>query len=444
MKRIIVWACLSTIRIFYKRIRVAGLEHVPKDGPLLVVANHPNGLMDPGVVRVGLGVEVGFLAKSTLFDNPVGKLTMDAFQAIPVFRAQDGNDTSKNNETFALCQERLKSGGSLVIFPEGVSHSDTRMKRLKTGAARIALQTQDSAPDLNLYILPVGLFYEAKEIFRSQVSLAVGEPIRVKDYLESFHAEGFAAASALTEEIGHAFGGLVLQAESAEVWDGLVAVARWTDPVAAADLAVAQHRAQELSLAYRKLVVQEPLRAEALTERVQAFAHLLRTIGVEDPWDVESPKAGLSGFLWLFSLLMWLPFATFGVLTSWPFYRALGPIAHALAGKERDLVSTMKAILGLVLLPVIWLVEAVVAGWFLGWAWTPLLLIAIPACGYVALRFGESVAARREVFKAYWLASTRASRVAEIRRRRQELTAEVEAELKELLIQDVDAERAAP
>ena len=224
----------------------------------MVVANHPNGLLDPGLVWLGLNLKVGFLAKSTLFDNPVGKVTMEAFGAIPVYRAQDGNDTSLNDKTFELCIERFGAGGSIVIFPEGVSHSDSKMRRLKTGAARIALQSADAHPDVDLMILPVGLFYEAKEVFRSRVSLAVGEPIRVNDYLEAFRAEGFEAATELTKQIDEAFGGLVLQADTTEIWDGLVAVARWTDEVAAYDVEVARARAQELSQAYQRMLAADP------------------------------------------------------------------------------------------------------------------------------------------------------------------------------------------
>ena len=37
--RALVW-------IFFRRVEVRGREHVPRDGPILVAANHPNMLMD--------------------------------------------------------------------------------------------------------------------------------------------------------------------------------------------------------------------------------------------------------------------------------------------------------------------------------------------------------------------------------------------------------------
>jgi len=429
MKPLIQWACLRTVQIFYKRIQVTGRNFVPHQGPIMVVANHPNGLLDPGLVWLGLNLKVGFLAKSTLFDNPVGKVTMEAFGAIPVYRSQDDNDTSLNDKTFELCIERFGAGGSIVIFPEGVSHSDSKMRRLKTGAARIALQSADAHPDVDLMILPVGLFYEAKEVFRSRVSLAVGEPIRVNDYLEAFRAEGFEAATELTKQIDEAFGGLVLQADTTEIWDGLVAVARWTDEVAAYDVEVARARAQELSQAYQRMLAADPEHAESLIDEVQSFAHLLRSIGVDDPWDVEPPTSVNRLFLGALTLALWSPAALVGVLSSWPLYRALRPIAVKMAGTERDIISTLKAILGMVFLPVLWVSEAVILGYFVHWIVGLLALFVLPACGYVAMRFGELVVARREILKAYWIGATRSDVQAEIRLRQEELAGRIETAL---------------
>ena len=92
---------LALIRLFYPVIaRTGGL---PASGPVIVVANHPNGLLDPLVLCIALGRPVAFLGKSTLFANPLGRFVMESFGAIPVYRASEAN-TSKNEETFARCR----------------------------------------------------------------------------------------------------------------------------------------------------------------------------------------------------------------------------------------------------------------------------------------------------------------------------------------------------
>ena len=59
-----VWA-LGLVRLFYPMRAASGVANVPLSGPVIVVANHPNGLLDPLMVRLALRRPVGFLAKST-------------------------------------------------------------------------------------------------------------------------------------------------------------------------------------------------------------------------------------------------------------------------------------------------------------------------------------------------------------------------------------------
>src|SRR5207244_528290 len=109
---------------------------------------------------------------------------------VPVYRSQDtqgvaGSDPNAANErTFARCRELLRAGEALALFPEGTSHSDPQLRPLKSGAARIALSAEREHQDstgqaLGLLVVPVGLGYEAKAIFRSRVLLVVGRPIDI-------------------------------------------------------------------------------------------------------------------------------------------------------------------------------------------------------------------------------------------------------------------------
>src|SRR5689334_2933869 len=107
MKRLLRFLLLRLVELFYPRIEVDGGESLPA-GPLLFVANHPNGLLDALVLMVGLRRHVSFLAKSTFFANPVGRGLMEAFGALPVYRQRDegqaggarGDRADRNEATF--------------------------------------------------------------------------------------------------------------------------------------------------------------------------------------------------------------------------------------------------------------------------------------------------------------------------------------------------------
>src|SRR4051794_18444561 len=177
--RQVIHAVISiAIRLFFRRIEVVGVERVPREGPLLFVLNHPNGLVDPALVFVSMPRRVSFLAKSTLFDNPIGAFVLRTFEILPVYRRIDQHaNLASNAVTFENCFELLRRGRCIAIFPEGISHNEPRLQRMKTGAARIALgAVSDRAePATRLQIVPVGLYYTSKTSFRSEALIRYGE-----------------------------------------------------------------------------------------------------------------------------------------------------------------------------------------------------------------------------------------------------------------------------
>src|ERR1041384_4077804 len=179
------------IRIFFRRVEIVGAERVPAQGPVVFVLNHPNGLIDPAVLLCLAPLRVSFLAKAPLFRMPLVGLWCRAFDAIPVHRKQDpGSEMTRNRETFDAARGVLVRGAAIALFPEGTSHSDPKLKPLKTGAARIALGAAAALPqDLPLTIVPAGLYYRAKQTFRSAALLRYGDPLPVERLVQAPGAE---------------------------------------------------------------------------------------------------------------------------------------------------------------------------------------------------------------------------------------------------------------
>ena len=310
------------VRLFYRTIALSGREHVPARGPVLVVANHPNGLADPVVLRLALGRAIAFLAKSTFFEHGIARLAMEAFGAIPIHRPRDGRPTADNDETFARCRRRLAEGGWVALFPEGTTHSEPGLKPLKTGAARIALGALAEHTS-GLTVLPVGLLYEDKERFRSGVAVSVGTPLDLTRHLADYAREPRGAVERVTAEIEAALRRVTLEAETRE-------------PAA-------------------------------------------------------EPRPGAV----VGSLLFFLPVAVVGIVLGWLPYRLVRPLTLAFLRDSPELVGTTKGLLGVVIMTLAYLAEAIAAGVYLG-AWAALaVLIGGPVSGLVAVRFGDGLALRR-------------------------------------------------
>jgi 1-acyl-sn-glycerol-3-phosphate acyltransferase len=120
------------------RLRVVGVEHVPREGGFVLAANHTSNF-DPWPLGVPLFPDryLRFMAKSELF-NPVLKPFVSAGGAFPVRRGQ------ADAEAMQTAVELARAGHAVVMFPEGTRQRKGLVKKHQpkahTGAARIALE----------------------------------------------------------------------------------------------------------------------------------------------------------------------------------------------------------------------------------------------------------------------------------------------------------------
>jgi len=417
----------SLVRLYYPEPTVTGAEHLRPSGPAIFVLNHPNGLLDPLVLRVAVGRPVRFLAKGTLFGNPLGRLAMEAFGSIPVHRAQDvragdgeAGRAVANEKAFARCRELLATGEAIALFPEGVSHSEPHLRPLKTGAARIALSAERQHRS-GLVVIPVGLGYEQKTTFRSRVLLVVGPPLVIAARLDDFQRDERAATESLTCDIRAALDEVVLQAESHELLEGVARVATWTAPEAAQDLAAQHRRSRALLSAYQIMATRAPADVEPIVRAARQYARILRRLGVRDPWALElgpiKPGRALAA---IGLLLIAAPVAALGALMGWVPYRLAGRVA-ARVTRDDDVLGTVKLLGGSLFLLVAWLLEALVAGALGGVGWGLAAFLAGPLTGYVALRFDELWGAMRESLRLLWLRGIHFDQVRRLADRRRAL-----------------------
>jgi 1-acyl-sn-glycerol-3-phosphate acyltransferase len=127
--------------------------------------------------------KVHYLATAALFRNRLVGRFLRSCGAIPVYRRQDDPDKmDKNAGAFEACVTMLTAGGLVGIYPEGTTHAESRVQRIKTGAARIALdyesRRRQSGVGESLATIPVGLTFDARKSFGGRVRVALASPCR--------------------------------------------------------------------------------------------------------------------------------------------------------------------------------------------------------------------------------------------------------------------------
>lgn len=206
------------LKVYFKKIHIKGLDNIPTRGPFLVVANHPSSFLDPMSIAVLIPQKISFLAKATMFNNKIVASILRGLNLVPIYRASDNPEMlNKNQEVFNACYQKLTNDGVIMIFPEGTSESERKLRKIKTGAARIALGTaQENDFNVNVKILPVGLNYTKSSRFKSEVFIEFGEPIEAKDYFDAYQENEIETAKALTTDIEKSITDLIINIDKEE------------------------------------------------------------------------------------------------------------------------------------------------------------------------------------------------------------------------------------
>ncbi len=385
------------LSLFFRQIELVNSENVPNKSGLIFVSNHPNALIDPMLLFIALPRKIAFLAKSTLFKMPIIGWLIRTVGALPLYRQQDkGQDVSKNQETFGLTRELLKKGGAIAIFPEGISHNESQLQPLKTGAARIALGAVSSGKNpasLDLQFVPVGLYYTNKTTFRSEALLHFGEPFSVLPVeLDEDGQPPKDAVRELTTKIEKALREVTLNAES----ESEIEVAKIAEEVFTTTTPHQENLGERLEFLQKFLAEPESEEDAKLEKRLAEYNKKLDQLGIESEFlvlaDLSKKLVLKHAIIRSWYLILLAPLAIFGAILHFPAYQIGKVIAHFQTKKgDHDMTSTVKFIWSLVMMPLSWLILAIVLEIYFGWK---IALVSIPfsfLCGYVALRSLEEI-----------------------------------------------------
>lgn len=419
----------------YYRLEIAGAV-VPEAGPVLLVANHPNSLLDPAAVCAAARRPVRFLAKAPLFEDRLVGWLVRSCGSIPVYRRQDDPSLmDRNEDAFRAAFASLAAGDAVGIFPEGRSHSEPRLGEMRTGAARIALGAA-SRSGRGFPIVPVGLVLREKERFRSRALILVGEPVEWED-LAGRGAGDVESMRELTRRIEASLRGVTV---SLERWEDAPAV-----ETAEAIYAAEQTLPEDPELRIRRLgQVSEalsharragPERVRPLYRAVLRYGELLSSLRLRpEALPAVAPGPGAAS-RWLLGRLAFFllatPLALAGAILFFPPYRVVALVVR-FSRTPKDVESTLKLLVGVLVYGAWILALALLCGLWLGPRAGLLAVPALPALGLLALFVRERWADAVSEARRYLALRRRPDISTRLLRQRAELGARLEALRSEL------------
>ncbi len=327
-------------RVFFRRVDVVGAHRLPTHGTVLV-GNHPNSLVDPVLIVTTCGRRLSFAAKDVLFRKPLLGPIIAAGGGVPIRRRQDhGGGAVDNDDAFAAFHSVLADGGTVAIFPEGISHRGPELAPLKTGAARIALSA--AAAGAVVSVVPVGLTYFDRDRMRSRVAVRYGEPLPVTEELIELHrSDPVAAARALTDQVDEAMRHVTVNAPDFETASALGTLRSLvaTEHQSPAEASKLSGRINDLWAERR-----DDPEMQGLLERVRRYQFCLDAFEIKDDLlrgDLSRRRAMFALVRHVFLLLVLLPLAWPGWLVHVPPVAA-GLFAGRTLSPRPDVVATTK------------------------------------------------------------------------------------------------------
>jgi glycerol-3-phosphate O-acyltransferase / dihydroxyacetone phosphate acyltransferase len=419
---------------FFRKIQVLGTENVIS-GPVIFAINHPNNLIDSLVVAYAIERKIHYLATAQLFRNKIMSFFLHSMGVIPVYRKQDDTSSGqKNISMFQACYEILKDGGAIGIYPEGTTHAEPRIRKIKTGAARIALEAENLYhPEVKL--VPVGLNFSVRKSFRSEVIVSIGPPIAASAYLEKYQLAPAETVEQLTDDLQKAIEAQVIVIDEPEL-DRLV---QQIEEIYKGELirdlieirGFKKDEIDRFQLSKRLIAgihyfnEKNPDLIRRIQEEIETYTGRLKKIKVHDSLIealVNNPTSYRRFILRLVLLLICLPPALWGALNHFLPYRLSRIISRKVAKKETD-YATVRILSGIVLYTLFYVAQIYAVFRWLGLFPAIIYGITLPIAGAFAYYYKEKFRKMREDFKLLSIMITRKKLLQKLVEQRERLIA---------------------
>lgn len=362
------------IRIYFKNKHVTGKGNIPKGKPVMFVANHPGAFMDPIVIGTLGDRSLYYIARGESFKNKLASWFFRRLHMIPVYRKEETPElTYKNAEIFSACYAHFEKGRSLMIFPEGTSKIEYRLRKVKSGASRIALGAEAKNNfGLDLTIVPVGLTYSNPKNFRTDVHVSFGQPILIKEYQEDYRKDSFSTARSLTKNIEQSIKNQMLLIENKEndlLFGQLQAlyfeemIKRFKEPNLTNEEKLKLKNDVVRAIDYFKNT--QPELIKKLQQLLNEYFHKIQNVESKHPEFNKRLVGGKTSFTkHVLSLIFGFPIFIIGFTTSVFPYKVSGYLAERFSRRD-DFTGGLRLVIGSFSFLIVYVVWGVVLGRFM-------------------------------------------------------------------------------
>jgi 1-acyl-sn-glycerol-3-phosphate acyltransferase len=382
--------------LIHKKTFIAGKEKIPDNKHIVFAPNHQNALSDPLAVLLYTRFQPVWLARADIFGKSKAVDAILKFMKImPVYRLRDGKENlEKNEQTFTDSIKVLEHNFALALFPEAAHSAKRQMLVHKKAVPRIVFMAQEKTNNqLDIQIVPTGIFYSHYWKFNRTVIVNFGDSIPVKDFMETYAKNPNAAVIDLKNKIYDAIIPLTINIKSKKYYEEFEEVReiygrRFLSRQQIKPTALNRfHSDQKLVNKLDELEVKEPEETQNLAEQVKNYTQLLGKLKLRN-WLVDSNE-NHAGIIFLHSivLLAGLPLFLYGfIFNAIPFFLIDRIIRKKV--KDKSFWSTFFLVAGIVLFPVFYLLELLAVAWFIPGFWlTIAFLISLPFAGKIAFKW---------------------------------------------------------
>ena len=376
-----------SLRLFYRKIETKG---TPNElfGSTIYVCNHPASFMDPLLLGTMRKPVVFFMTRADVFN----KATQPIFRAahmLPIYRERDGVATkSANEQVFETCAELLIKKRNLLLFGEGFTDDvfERRLKPLKKGAARIGFLTLEKCNwEKPVYIAATGLNYEAPNQMRSLVFMKTSQKICLNDYKENYLENPSKTIVEVTNRIAKLLEEQVIHVQNERWFNLLESILKISQKgmvvyAHSSIKSIVEHWSFSKKLAnwVNQTALTDNQQLETLEKATDSYFEKLKEQQISDELIAELPINGTVNFFKpILKCLVILPIATLGFihcLIPYMFVKRFTEKSFkrpVFWGSVKMLVGMI--VLGVVNIPVIFIVQSFVGSYAIGFAYYVLI-----------------------------------------------------------------------